>query len=119
MDPEKAPLTSSKSADVLIATQAGLDQLIRHLRVMPRFAIDTEADSYYAYSIRSCLFHFSTADGDFLVDPLQPLDFSAFGALFASPEIEKVFHAGENDIGLLRARFGFSFRRVFDTMVAA
>lgn len=41
------------------------------------------------------------------------------GAVFANPEIQKVFHAGDYDLATLKRDFGFEFRNVFDTMLAA
>ena len=38
--------------------------------------------------------------------------------MLADPQIEKVFHAAENDILMLKRDFGFSFANIFDTMLA-
>jgi ribonuclease D len=37
----------------------------------------------------------------------------------ADPTVEKIFHAAENDILMLKRDFGFAFANVFDTMLAA
>lgn len=82
-------------------------------------AIDTEADSYYAYRVKVCLIQVSSRTEDWLIDPLAGLDLRPFGALCADPSIRKVFHAASNDVALLRQLDGFAFTNLFDTMVAA
>lgn len=83
------------------------------------FALDTEADSYYAYRVKVCLLQVSTREGDWLIDPLAGPDLAPLAELCADPRVLKVLHAGSNDVGLLRKTHGFEFRHVFDTMVAA
>jgi ribonuclease D len=82
-------------------------------------AIDTESNSLYAYREQVCLIQFSTGDTDYLVDPLVLGDLSPLGAIFANPNIEKVFHAAEYDLICLKRDFGFTFSNLFDTMVAS
>jgi ribonuclease D len=55
---------------------------------------------------------------DYLVDPFAVQDLAPLGALFGEPEIEKVFHAAEYDVMVLRRDFGFEFETLFDTMIA-
>ena len=109
----------SENSPFWIDTQGGVDSLVERLSAEPIVAVDTEADSYYSYSVKVCLFQFSTPDGDFLVDPLAGLDLSGFGTVFADPDVEIVFHAAENDIGLLRYQYDYRFDGLFDTMLAA
>jgi ribonuclease D len=58
-------------------------------------------------------------DNDYLVDPLEIGDISPLGAIFSSPKIEKIFHAAEYDIIVLKQDFQFEFQKLFDTMLAA
>ena len=46
-------------------------------------------------------------------------ELSVLGPIFNHPEIEKIFHAAEYDIIILKQDFGFSFDRLFDTMLGA
>jgi ribonuclease D len=46
-------------------------------------------------------------------------DLSELGPIFASPRIEKIFHAAEYDVLGLSRDFGFEFANLFDTMIAA
>ena len=92
------------------------------MRGISRVAVDTESNSLYAYRERVCLIQLSSDRADFLLDPLAFRDTSklAFlGKLFANPAVEKVFHAAEYDVMVLRRDFGFSFASLFDTSLAA
>ena len=82
-------------------------------------AVDTESNSLFAYNEQVCLIQFSVPEADYLVDPLAIKDLSALAPIFASPQIEKVFHAAEYDLICLKRDFGFNFENLFDTMVAA
>jgi ribonuclease D len=106
---------------LIIDTPASLKRLEQALKGKSRLAIDTEANSLYAYQAQVCLIQISTDEQDYLVDPL-PLDSSDFdflGAICADPSVEKVFHAAEYDVMILRRDLGFDFTHIFDTMIAA
>jgi ribonuclease D len=107
------------SPAVLVDTRATFEQMIAALRQEPALALDTESDSLYRYFYRVCLIQISVPATDYLLDPLRVGDLEALGALMADPAYEKVFHAAENDILMLKRDFGFRFANVFDTMVAA
>ncbi len=102
-----------------ITTDHDLRDLVEILRFAPVIAVDTESNSLYAYAGKVCLIQLSTPDCDYIIDPLTIEDMSPLGMLFASDEIEKVFHAAEYDIICLRRDFGFEIHRLFDTMYAA
>jgi ribonuclease D len=104
---------------ILVTKPEQLHKMILHLEGQAILAVDTESNSLYAYRERVCLIQFSTPEDDYLVDPLALEDLSPLGAIFASHEIEKVFHAAEYDLLVLKRDFGFSFTNLFDTMVAA
>ncbi len=103
----------------LIQRPKDLNQLVAQLSQEPIIAVDTESNSLYAYQERVCLIQFSTTDTDFLVDPLALEDLSPMAPIFASPTVEKVFHAAEYDVITMRRDFGFKFDNLFDTMLAA
>jgi ribonuclease D len=103
----------------LVTDDAALRRLLEHLGGEPRIAIDTEADSFFSYRERVCLIQVSTRAGDFVVDPLAPLDLGPFGRMLADPRRTKIFHDGEYDVLLLRREYGFGFAALFDTRVAA
>lgn len=105
-------------APILVEDPAGLATLLEHSRHALAVAVDTEANSLYAYYARVCLIQISLPGADYIVDPLA-VDPAPLAALFADPDLRKVFHAAENDITGLKRDFGFRFANIFDTMLAA
>ena len=103
----------------LVANEAGWRACLAVLRAAPRLAIDLEANSMYAYTERACLIQISTEDADFILDPLADLDLSGLGDIIADPAVEKIFHAAEYDLILLRRDYGWHLHNLFDTMWAA
>jgi len=106
-------------APVLIDTPAAFASMLDTLSTQPALALDTESNSLYRYHYRVCLIQISTTDVDFLLDPLQLHDIEPLGNILANETVQKVFHAAENDILMLKRDFGFSFANIFDTMLAA
>ncbi|HZU78070.1 MAG TPA: ribonuclease D [Dehalococcoidia bacterium] len=103
---------------ILVDTPPALAACLERLRTAQTLAIDTEADSFHSYFHRTCLLQISSEDVDYVLDPLV-IDPMPLGPLFADPGVEKIMHAAENDIRALKRDYGFSFRTLFDTMVAA
>ncbi len=105
-----------------IETAAELEALARDLARQKIIAIDTEADSFYHYFDKTCLVQIASKRGIYLVDPLalggseelQPL-----GAVLASPDVRKIFHAAEYDLFVLSRDCGFTTSNLFDTMISA
>ncbi len=106
------------TGDVLVSTPAALAEMAAHLSSQTSLAFDTEADSFHSYFEKTCLIQIASAQREFVVDPLALGDLSVLGPIFASPEIEKVFHAAEYDVLILKRDYGFTFVNIFDTMVA-
>lgn len=112
-------MSSPLPAPTLVATADALAALVDTLAASETVAVDTESNSLHAYRERVCLIQFSTADADYIVDPVALPDLSALAPLFADPAKEKIFHAAENDLLCLSRGFGFTFANIFDTMTAA
>ncbi len=102
----------------LIDAPSAWDRCLRVLRDAPRLAVDVEADSLYAYREKVCLIQVSTDERDFIIDPLAGLELAPLGKIFADPSVEKVFHAADYDLILLRGLYGWEINRLFDTMWA-
>ena len=96
-----------------------LRRAVERLQSQKRIAVDTEANSLHVYREQTCLIQLSTPDEDMLIDPLRLDDIAALGEVFASPAIEKVFHAAEYDLICLKRDFDVDVHTVFDTMAAA
>lgn len=103
----------------MIDSQRALDDLLDHLAAEPELAIDCEMDSMYAYSTSLCVVQVGWPGGEALIDGLAELDRTRLAALFADDSVLKIFHGGENDVGLLADRWGFEISHLFDTMAAA
>jgi ribonuclease D len=103
----------------LINIPEAFDEMLPRLMSEPVVAVDTESNSLYAYTERVCLIQFSVPGQDYLVDPMAVEDLSALGVLFADPAIEKVFHAAEYDVMVLRRDYQFEFANLFDTMIGS
>ena len=103
----------------VVQTDAELRRVLDILLDCPAIGVDTESNSLHAYYERICLIQFSTRDADYIVDPLAHIDLTPLEELFASPDIEKVFHAAEQDVAGMRRDFDFEFAGLFDTMWGA
>ncbi|MBU0491006.1 MAG: HRDC domain-containing protein [Chloroflexi bacterium] len=103
----------------LVTTPASLSQMMSSLSQARQVALDTEANSFYAYHERVCLIQLTFAGQDYVIDPLIVSDLSALGPVLADPAVEKAFHAAEYDLILLKREYGFEFANLFDTMIAS
>ncbi len=107
------------SPPLCVATQTALKEMTAALSREPYIAVDTESNSLYAYQEQVCLIQFSTPRQDYLLDPLALPNLEILTPLFENPNIEKIFHAAEYDLICLKRDFGFRFKNIFDTMIAA
>jgi ribonuclease D len=103
----------------LIETHEALRDLAASLAGVPELAIDTESNSFHNYHERICLLQISVPGTDYIIDPIALGDLSPLKGIFADPGPQKIFHAAENDVVLLKKHFGFEFNNVFDTLLAA
>ena len=83
-------------------------------------ALDTEGDSLHHYPERLALVQLAAPDGTaWLIDPLSVTDLTPLTPVFAESRPLVVVHAGDNDLSHLKRRYGFAFRSIFDTAIAA
>ncbi len=103
----------------LIDTPSELGKAIAAWRAAGVVGLDTESNSFYAYTDRLCLFQASAAGEDYIVDPLAlGGELRAVNDLLADPSVVKIFHAAEFDLMLLEKDLGAAVRGLFDTQVA-
>ncbi|MBX3158165.1 MAG: ribonuclease D [Deltaproteobacteria bacterium] len=103
-----------------IRTAPQLDELVGELAGCRAIGFDLEGDSLHHYAEKICLVQVTGAGvGSWLVDPLALGDLAPLGPIFADASVVKVVHGGANDVTSLRRDFGFTFRTMFDTMIAA
>jgi len=108
------PLPSYK----LITGPHGWDACLAALQAEPRLAFDLEANSMFAYRESICLIQVSTPTQDYILDPLK-LDLAPLGVIMADTAVEKIFHAAEYDLILMKREHGWELNNLFDTMWAA
>jgi ribonuclease D len=106
----------------MVETPERLAQLADELLGEKVIAVDTEADSFYHYFDKTCLVQIGTKKHSYLIDTLAfdgPEPMAVLAPIFASAEIQVIFHAAEYDIFVLKRDYGYVFANVFDTMVSA
>jgi ribonuclease D len=103
----------------LITTITAWQECLAALRDEPRIALDLEANSMYAYRERVCLIQISTPAQDYIVDPVARLDLGGLGEVLGETAVEKIFHAAEYDLILLKREYEWEVNNLFDTMWAA
>lgn len=113
------PSTTPLPPHIFVDNAAAWQTCLVQLQTAPRIAIDLEANSMFAYREQICLMQISLPDQDYIVDPLDDLDFAPLGKLIADPAIEKILHAAEYDLILMKRQFGWQLHNLFDTMWAA
>ncbi|MCP4359545.1 MAG: hypothetical protein GY796_16165 [Chloroflexi bacterium] len=109
----------SLSAHQLVTSRHEWEACLQRLRAELRLALDLEANSMYAYRERVCLVQISIPGQDYIVDPVANLDLSGLGEIIENTAVEKIFHAAEYDLILLKREYGWQCHNLFDTMWAA
>lgn len=109
----------SLSPATLVTSDHAWQECLARLQTEPRFGIDLEANSMYAYRERVCLIQISIPMQDYIVDPVAIDNLDGLGQLLANPSVEKIFHAAEYDLMLLKRQYEWQCSNLFDTMWAA
>ena len=102
-----------------VDTPERLAEMVEALNAATVIGVDTESDSFHHYREKVCLIQFSDLERDYILDPLAVSDISALAPMFADPSKVKIFHGADYDMVCLNRDFGFTFRNVFDTMIAS
>lgn len=103
----------------LVTTDDALRELLEHLRGAGSFAYDSEFIGELSYVPKLCLVQVATAERVALIDPLADVDLRPFWELVADPSVEKVVHAGQQDIEPVVRLIDKPAANIFDTQVAA
>lgn len=103
----------------LITGQPALEQLVDEFRAAGRFGFDTEFIGENTYVPRLCLIQAATDDRLVLVDPFTIDDLTPWWELLADPAVEKIVHAGEQDLEPVARILQRDAANVFDTQIAA
>src|SRR5687768_1543221 len=103
----------------LITTNDGIAELIAHLRDVGSFAYDSEFIGESSYQPRLCLIQVATVDRISLIDPMADVDLTPFWELLCDPSVEKIVHAGAQDIEPVARFVGKAPQNLLDTQIAA
>jgi ribonuclease D len=103
----------------LVDTPSQLKKAEKAIRAAGIISLDTEYDSFRYFRDKLCLIQAQTGEKTWLIDPLAGLDLSFLGEALNNPAVLKIFHAGDNDIRILKRDYAFAFRNIFDTHRAA
>ncbi|HEY0007288.1 MAG TPA: hypothetical protein VGB55_01065, partial [Tepidisphaeraceae bacterium] len=82
----------------LLTTDAAVSELIAHLRQVGSFAYDSEFIGESSYHPFLCLIQVATTERVALIDPLAEIDLQPFWQLLCDPSVEKIVHAGSQDV---------------------
>jgi ribonuclease D len=104
---------------VLIESDSALVELIAHLRDERAFAYDSEFIGELTYIPKLCVIQVATSRRIGLIDPLADLNLAPFWQLLADDSVEKIVHAGQQDIEPVWRHTGEPGRHFFDTQIAA
>ncbi len=117
--PHTAKPAVCTSSPTLVTDTSTLGEVLGELRRAERFAFDTEFVMEDSYEADVCLIQAATESMVVLIDPLAGVDDTAFWQLVADRRIQKVVHAGAEDLGLCVQRTGQIPCNVFDLQIAA
>jgi ribonuclease D len=101
----------------LIARQQDLLDLIADLRKSGSFAFDSEFIGELTYIPKLCLIQAASTTRIALIDPLADLDLTPFWELVADGSVEKIVHAGQQDVEPLFRAIGRPPAGLFDTQI--
>jgi len=108
-----------KGAAVLISDAEGLSELLNHLRSAGSFAYDSEFIGELTYIPKLCLIQVATTQRVALIDPLAGLDLDEFWELICEASVEKILHAGQQDVEPAIRHRKKRAENLFDTQIGA
>ncbi len=104
----------------LISTTDDLSTACKALARHPYVAVDTEFLREQTFWSRLCLIQLAGPSDEFIVDPMAPgIDLAPFYELMSNSAVEKVFHAGRQDVEIVFVQAGVIPAPLFDTQIAA
>ena len=103
----------------LVTRQDELSELLESLKSGGSFAYDSEFIGELTYLPKLCLIQAASSTRIALIDPLADLDVRPFWELVADPSVEKIVHAGLQDVEPVFRALGNPPANLFDTQIAA
>src|SRR5436853_5408804 len=102
-----------------IEDAAALEALVAQLRGVARVAVDTEFVGEDSYTPSLEIIQIGTETVEAIVDFRVLGSLGGLSEILLDPNIEKVMHAGSQDLAIFALLLGEPPRPVFDTQVAA
>ena len=94
--------------------------LVAQVRAAGSFAYDSEFIGEHTYRPWVCVIQLATAHEVVLIDPLAPgIDLLPFWQLIADPAVEKIVHAGSQDLEPAMRHTGRPPANIFDIQIAS
>jgi ribonuclease D len=119
MSMTKAALNLPRSPKHLINTPEALAEVCAHLGAAQVFGFDTEFIGELSYRPLLCLVQVATDERVELIDPLALDDLGPFWDLLADPAVEKICHAGDQDLAIAWQQGRKTPQNVFDCQIGA
>ena len=91
----------------IVTTSHEWEKCLANLQAETQIMIDLEANSMFAYRESICLIQISIPGQDYIIDPTLGINLSGLGSIITDPDVEKVLHAGEYDMFLLKRQYGW------------
>ncbi|RUS73284.1 hypothetical protein EGW08_018957, partial [Elysia chlorotica] len=105
---------------VMVKTEKELSNMMEDLKTKTEIAVDLEHHSYRSFQGITCLLQISTRTHDYIVDTLELRNhLNVLNHVFTDPNIVKVLHGSDSDIGWLQRDFSVYVVNIFDTGQAA
>jgi ribonuclease D len=111
------PLTTH-SAPILVTQPDQLSEILQHLRSAGTFAFDSEFIGELTYIPQLCLIQVASSTRVALIDPLAKIDLRPFWELVADPSVQKIVHAGQQDVEPVFRALDRPPANLFDTQIA-
>jgi len=122
LHPHEQPISHPlvcQAAPELIITDDGVRALAVELRQTGSFAFDSEFIGELSYLPRLCLIQIASPSRVALIDPFAEVDLNPLWDLLRDPAVEKIVHAGQQDVEPLFRDGGIPPANLFDTQIAA
>ncbi|MBI1826641.1 MAG: HRDC domain-containing protein [Planctomycetes bacterium] len=103
----------------LAKDQSEIEAFCRAARSAGHLAFDTEFVMEDRYEAEVCLVQLASPEGVLLIDPFAKLDLTPVWELISEPAVEKIVHAGQEDLALSVQHNGKTPSNVYDVQIAA
>ena len=110
---------SKKKIHKSITSSNDLEDFVNEAMTHSWIGIDIEGNGFFRYPERVCLIQISLDDTPYLIDPLAIDNMKPLGFLLDNENIVKILHSGDYDVRSLNRDYGFTFKNIFDTSIAA